>query len=204
MFEINKLDVFEDIFGGLEDWCILFNNFAVVFFLYIKFIFAFMLICVGVLTILKLRGLHQVGKRKLGDEDLEGKNFRKRSRLFLGSFYVTMGIGIIFNFIIYFLIFCLDWLPDRFIFDFISFSDKIDPKSINRIKDIENSKYPHEKTIYYCVAMVSFVAILDVLFSIAYITNSSGNNHRKTITQLVGGIILGMLVGWTTCLPLFL
>jgi len=55
MVEINKLDIFEEVFGGLEDWCVSFNFFASIFFLYIKYIFAFMLICVGVLTVLKLR-----------------------------------------------------------------------------------------------------------------------------------------------------
>ncbi len=90
-----------------------------------------------------------------------------------------MGLGIIFNFAIYFLIFCLDWLPDRFILGFINFSGRIDPNYINRIEDIEKAKYPHEKTIYYCISIASFGAILDVVLSIAYIINNSGKNHRK-------------------------
>ena len=99
---------------------------------------------------------------------------------------------------------CLDPLPDRLVFNFINFNGDIDPYYMNRIQDINAAKYPHEKTIYYFVAIASFGAILDVVLSIAYIINSGGQNHRKIISQLMGGIILGMLAGWTTCLPLFL
>ena len=214
-FEYSKTDVFGDVLSGLEAWCTAFNNFAVGLFLYIKYIFAFMLICIGILTIYNLRGVYRTkdtkvkstsdfSQNKYSLEHSEEKSLIQHRNLVLGSFYITMGLGIIFNFAIYFLIFCLDWLPDKFIFGFINFSGKIDPNYINRIEDIEKAKYAHEKTIYYCVAIASFGAILDVVLSIAYIINNSGTNHRKTITQLIGGIILGMLVGWTTCLPLFL
>ena len=86
----------------------------------------------------------------------------------------------------------------------LNFSGNIDPKAINRIEDLNAAEQPHEKTIYYCVAVASFGAILDVVISLAYIVNSGGKNHRKLISQLMGGVILGMLAGWTTCLPLFL
>jgi len=184
-------------------------------FLYLKYIFAFVLICVGIFTIFDLRDMHRKtiikwswttksSQEKDNLKDSEEIHTYKKIRLVLGSFYITMGLGIIFNFAVYFLIFCLDWLPDRFIFDFINFSGRIDPNYINRIEDVEKAQYTHEKTIYYCIAIASFGAILDVVLSIAYIINNSGTNHRDTITLLIGGIILGMLVGWTTCLPLFL
>ena len=214
-FDYSKLDVFGDVLSGLEDWCIAFNNFAVTLFLYLKYIFAFTLISLGIFTIFDLRDMHKKrvikwsyttnsSQKKDETKDLEEIRPNKRIRFVLGSFYITMGLGIIFNFAVYFLIFCLDWLPDRFIFDFINFSGRIDPNYINRIEDVEKAKYPHEKTIYYCVAIASFGAILDVVLSIAYILNKSEVNHRKTTCQLIGGIIIGMLVGWTTCLPLFL
>ncbi len=114
-----------------------------------------------------------------------------------------MGFGIIFNFFIYFLIIILDPLPDRLLFEFINFSVKIDPQDLNRIKDINRAKYPHEKTIYYIVAMASYVALLDIFICI-YSIIINNNINKKTFEILFGGIILGILAGWTTCLPLLL
>ena len=51
----NPLD---DILGGLEAWCEAFNEFAELFFGYLKYIFAFMLIIIGISTLLKLRGYY--------------------------------------------------------------------------------------------------------------------------------------------------
>ena len=54
--------------------------------------------------------------------------------------------------------------------------ERIYSKAINRIEDINKVKYPHEKTIYYGIAMVSFVAILDVILCIYTIVNNNGVN----------------------------
>ncbi|MFX1392647.1 MAG: hypothetical protein ACFFAH_03650 [Promethearchaeota archaeon] len=194
----------DNILTGLEKWCEAFNRFAVAFFWYMKYIFAFILFAIGIFTLMKLRGIYIIERTKLAKKDIKGDNLLKNPRLILGISYITMALGFIFNFLIYFLIFCLDTLPDRFIFDFITFSGTIDPKSIDSIEDLNRAEYPHEKTIYFCVAIVSFIAILDLVISVAYIVNSSGKNHRKTLTQMMGGVILGILAGWTTCLPLFL
>jgi len=93
-----------------------------------------MLICIGVLTIYNLRGAHRAKEKKVSDfsqdkhflEHSEEKSLPMNRNTILGSFYITMGLGIIFNFAIYFLIYCLDWLLDRYIFDFINFSGKIE------------------------------------------------------------------------------
>ena len=200
--QIKSSDITKEVLGGLENWCRTFNKFAVAFFLYMKFIFFFILLSIGILTLLRLRGIYKVERTKLADADNE--NMLKRPRLILGTFYIAMAFGILFNYFTFFLIIVLEPLPDRFIFDFINFSGRIDPKAMNRIEDLNAAKYPHEKTIYYCVAMASLGAILDVVISIWYIIDSSNTNHRKTFTLLMSGVILGMLAGWTTCLPLFL
>ena len=114
-----------------------------------------------------------------------------------------MGFGIIFNFFIYFLIIILDPLPDRLLFEFINFSFSIDPKALNRFQDINKAKYPHEKTIYYILAMMSYVALLDI-FICVYLIIINNNINKKTFEMLFVGITFGILAGWTTCLPLLL
>ena len=201
--QTNPSNVSDRFFGGLESWCIVFNNFAVVFFFYMKFIFVFILFMIGILTLAKFRGIYRSERLKGGEDTKDNKSGLHRPRLFLGAFYICMAFGILFNYLIYFLIFCLDPLPDRLLFDFVNFSRNIDPKAINRIEDINKAKYPHEKTIYYGVAMASFLAILDVILSIYTIVNNNGIN-KQTFTTLIGGVIMGILFGWTTCLPLLL
>ncbi len=201
MFRQDKpKDGFAGALSALENWCVVFNNFAIVFFWYMKFIFSFIFLAIGTLTLLKLRGIYKF--ERTTKEAVENK--LKRARFTLGIFYLTAGLGILLNYLTYFLIWILDPLPDRFIFDFINFSGYIDPKYLNRIEDIEASKYPHEKTIYYCVAIASLGAILDVVISIAFIVNNDQSNHRRTFAVLIGGVTLGILTGWTTCLPFFL
>ena len=97
----------------------------------------------------------------------------------------------------------LDPLPDRFIFSFINFHDDIDPLVMNRIMDINSAIYPHEQTIYYCVSLASFGAIIDIIISIWYLVNTVPFNPKFFFTLLIGGITTGMLAGFTTCLPFF-
>ena len=60
-FPSNNLgDPLDDLISGLEEWCIAFNEFAVQFFGYLKNIFVFILLAIGISTLLKLRG-HYTG-----------------------------------------------------------------------------------------------------------------------------------------------
>lgn len=110
----------------------------------------------------------------------------------------------LFNWFTLFLMFILDPLPDRLIFNFINFAGIIDPFTMNRIMDISASIYPHEQTIYYCVAFGSFVAIIDLVIAIWYLVNRVPFNPKMAITLLIGGVTAGILLGFTTCFPFFL
>lgn len=196
-------NIMNDILSGLENWCIEFNKFILISFIFLKYIFVFMLLSVGILTLLRLRGVYMQTRLK----SVEKENDQlKKPRLILGVVYIFLGIGVLFNFLTYFLIFCLDPLPDRLIFNFINFSGYINSKDMNRIEDINAAKYPHEKTIYYCVALGSFFAISDLVLSLWYLINNNRfiNNPRATMEYLVAGVIGGILCGFTTCLPFFL
>ena len=197
-------NIMEDVFSGLEQWCSTFNEFFNIYFIYLKYILVAMLILIGMMTLLRLRGVYFIERTKLEKNTAKDELPLRRLRIWLGCFYIAFAVGIIFNFAIYLLIVILDPLPDRYIFLFLDFSGNLDPESLNRIQDLQAAKYPHEQTIYYCVALASFGAILDFIFSFHYIINNAKANHRTTFALLMSGLTIGILAGFTTCLPLFL
>ncbi|MFX1303305.1 MAG: hypothetical protein ACFE9X_08105 [Promethearchaeota archaeon] len=195
-------DILNDIIRGLENWCIAFNNFFLIFCKYMKYIFVFIILSVGILTLLRLRGVYRQSR-------LVGKNNEEdpfiKPRLILGCSYIVLAFGILFNYVTYFLIWILDPLPDRLIFNFISFSE-IDPFYLNGIMDISVSQFPYEKTIYYFFSFGSLISILDILLSLWYLINNNRLiiNPRKTLAFLISGVGGGILFGFNTCLPFFL
>ncbi|GAH96924.1 unnamed protein product, partial [marine sediment metagenome] len=58
--------------------------------------------------------------------------------------------------------------------------------------------------IYYGVAIVSFIALLTITISLWQIINKERTVTKKSIVSLFTGIIMGLLTGFTTSLPLFL
>jgi hypothetical protein len=195
-------DVFEDIIAGLENFCIVFNNFFLILCQYLKYIFVFIILTIGILTLLRLRGVYRQS-RLIGKDNQEDQFIKPK--LILGCSYIVLAFGILFNYLTYFLIWILDPLPDRLIYNFISFSG-IDPYYLNRIADINASQFPHEITIYYCFSFGSLMALLTVLISIWYLVNNNRliNNPRNVFTWLISGVIQGILFGFNTCLPFFL
>ncbi|MFW9823770.1 MAG: hypothetical protein ACFFE4_12580 [Candidatus Thorarchaeota archaeon] len=203
-FYIFLNDPFEDLLNGMEAWCIAFNQFAEIFFGYMKYIIVFILLAIGISTLLKLRG-HYIQERIINEDlKIDDVNRYKKPRLIIGTVYVILAFGILFNYITIFLIWILDPLPDRLIFNFINFAGIIDPFSMNRIMDISTSIYPHEQTIYYCVAMGSFIAIVDIIIAIWYLVNRVPFNPKMAFSLLIGGVTAGILLGFTTSLPFFL
>jgi len=205
--QINKTilsvdDVFKDVIEGLENWCIAFNNFFLIFCKYLKYIFVLIILLIGILTLLRLRGVYR--QSRLVGTDKKEDTFTK-IRLILGSLYIFLAFGILFNYLTYFLIWILEPLPDRLIYNFLDFSD-INPFNMNGIKDISMSQYPHEKTIYYCFAFGSLTSVLAILLSLWYLINNNRviTNPRATMAYLFTGVTGGILFGFTTCLPFFL
>jgi hypothetical protein len=195
-------DVFQDIIEGLENFCITFNSFFLILCQYLKYIFVFIILTIGILTLLRLRGVYR--QTRLFGKDNQEDQFIK-PRLILGCSYIVLAFGILFNYITYFLIWILDPLPDRLIYNFISFSG-IDPYYLNGIMDISTSQFPHEKTIYYCFSFGSLMGLLTLLISLWYLINNNRliNNPRKTFGWLMSGVMECILFGFNTCLPFFL
>lgn len=195
-------DILKDIIGGLENWCIAFNNFFLIFCKYLKYIFVFIILFIGILTLLRLRGVYR--QSRLTSSENKEDLFMK-PRLILGCSYIVLAFGILFNYLTYFFIWLLDPLPDRLIYNFISFNG-IDPFYLNRIMDISLSLYPHEKTIYFSFSFFSLISVLDILLSLWYLINNNRliTNPSKALGILISGVIGAIVFGFNTFLPFFL
>ena len=192
----------DSLLDPLEKICSEFNSFALIFFQYFKYIFVIVLIGCGVLTLLKLRGYYFKSRSFSAKGDSNKKDLLIKPRLIVGTVYIFIGFGILFNYLIYFFIWFLDPLPDRFIFNFISLID-IEPFNLNRITDIHSAIYPHEQSIYYIVAMLSFTNTIHVTVSIWYLLYKV-RNPRESIIWLLSMVPGGIIFGFTTYMPFML
>jgi len=201
--EISDLnDLIIDVVQLFENICIAFNQYAQVYFIIFKYIFVIVLIGCGILTLLKARGIYfksRVFSSAIEENKTDGIT---KLRLIVGTAYIVIASGILFNYLTYFLIWFLDPLPDRLIFSFISLID-IDPYAINRITDIHLTIYPHEKTIYYTIAIFSFENTVHLTLSIWYFFFDV-KNPRKTVINLFIAIPGCIMFGFTTFMPFML
>jgi len=202
---IDLNEIFREIFLGLENWCENFNQFSEIFFRFLKYIFVSLLFIVGILILLKLRGVYFNNRVKENEDKSNEKNeFLNKIRLIVGIIYIFIAFGVLGNFLVYFLILILDPIPDRLIFTFINFGGKIDPFFMNRISDINKSLYHHEKTLYYSVAFASIMAVSHLSISCWFlIIKNRPSNTRKNLIHLISSLGEGILFGFTTFLPFF-
>jgi len=189
---------------NFDDLFIEINSFIELLFGYLKYIFFGILLIIGILTLFSLRGKYFYERIRYSKEKKLSDNPMTKPRLILGTLYIVFAFGILLDWFTYFLLAVLDPLPDRLIFNIITLSGTVDPFALNNISDISKAVYPYEKTIYYGVAIVSFMALLTITISLWQIINKEGTKTKKSIVSLIGGIVMGLLTGFTTCLPLFL
>ncbi len=178
----------------VEQYCDIYNDFMLNLFFFLKFILGFVLIFIGLLTLLKLRGIYL--QQKLKQEEKENDQLII-VRITLGIVYIFLGVGILSNFLIYLLIWTLDPLPDPFVFKIISTITDL------KLEDLDNK---YEKTLLYSISLGSFIFLLELILSIYYFTNSNRliHNPHSALLGIVGGLIGCLVFGFTTCFPLFL
>jgi len=185
----------DDIFGIL-------NNGLLFFFFCLKYIFVFILLFVGILTLNKLRGIYLVERLKKIDES---ENQLKKPRLIVGTIYIFLAIGIAFNFLIYLLIWISTFLPPPLIFQLFDVIE-LDFYDVDRIKDPNKNKYEFERFIYLIFALASFEAFLHLLLTIWYLINNNRNisNPRKVIRNLIYSLSMSIVFGFLIFAPFFL
>lgn len=198
-----------EILTLLEDYIIVCNQFFSTFFGYLKYILSIILILLGIFTLLRYRGIYRTQKKmELGEkrEKIPIKEKLGKAYVIVGMAYIFLGFGIIFNFLTYILFWCLDPLPDQYIIYIVDFLDIFESEDIIRVFDLVKTKNPFEEFIFYIIALFSLLAFMQVAISIWFITRDGTplGNPMVTYLSLIAGIIEGILVGFTTCLPLFL
>ena len=169
------------------------EDFVLLIFVYLKYILFIILISIGSLTFLKLRGIY-LQQRAKGVKSEEDQ--LKDVRLILGTIYIFLAFGILFNHLIYFFIWILEPLPDGLIF--IIFDTFSEFSGFN-MDNINRSLHP-------LWGLCSFIAILQLFFSLYFIIN---NNRVITVPKvqifnLISSIAEIILFGFTTCLPYLL
>ena len=204
LFRVNFLSIINQFLPNFDGLFIEINSFIELVFGYMKYVFFGILLIIGILTLLSLRGKYFFERIRYSEEKKLADNPMTKPRLILGSLYIVFAFGILLDWFTYFLLAVLDPLPDRLVFNFISLSGIIDPFATNNISDISKTVYPYEKTIYYGVAIVSFMALLTITISLWQIINKEGTKTKKSMISLITGIVTGLIAGFTTCLPLFL
>lgn len=187
-----------------EDWLNHINNFCDLIFIYLKYIFFLILLLVGLLTLLKLRGRYYFERiiYKKGQEPPE--NPIAKPRIIIGTLYIIIAFGVLFNWFIYFLIIVLNPLPDRFLFNFLNFTDNFNFFGLNTISDLSVIENPLEKAIYYGMGVASFISLVNLTLGIWQMVIKGVKYAKSGLAMIIFGLIFGLFSGFTTCLPLFL
>jgi len=190
-----RINIDLDFFGFLNNLYNIFISFFPILFLILKFVMVFILLSLGILYLLSLKGIFL--KRKLlniKDVDNDFNNLR----LVLGITLIILAFGILFNYIIYF-----------FIWVFQSF-DGIVPVIINLIEGFiaENSDLNFDilnSVIKKLIALCSFVAIFQMVLALFYFVHNRIVlvDSKKATTLIITSVIQILLFGFE-CLPYLL
>ncbi|MFX1316271.1 MAG: hypothetical protein ACFE9T_10435 [Promethearchaeota archaeon] len=175
----------------------IFNSFLQSIFIYLKYILIFTLLIIGTLTLLRLRGIY-LQQRTKGIKDEEEK--LKNVRLIWGITFLFLAFGILFNHLIYFLIWISNLFPEGFIFILFELLKTIIPlESGSNIEFLRSFTHP-------LIALFSFIGFLHLILSIYYLINSNRavGNPRRQVLNLVAATVEIIFFGFTTFLPYFI
>jgi len=218
MHFLHRFKYIEDIWNiinNLNPLIEAFNNFMLIFFQFLKYILVFILLMIGILTLLKLRGIYFTSRIRSSEQNEIKKTQLDKPRLVLGSIYIILGCGILFNYLTYFLMWILDPLPDRFIFVFINLFDIIlsnfgnfykNQIDLSRLTNINLAISPIERTFYLSVAYYSYFSVIHFILTLWYLIDKSRPlvNPRKAIKNLRVSLINCLICGFTTFMPFIL
>lgn len=184
--------IFQDLLVGIEKFCYVLFQYI---FKFMKFVFVFIIFFIGILTLLRLRGVYlQQRSRSIKKEEDQ----LRKVRLILGTLYIFLGFGILFNYLIYFFIWIFNPLPDGLIFVIID-ALKSHYQEYSLFEVSINILYPF-------LALVSFLVILYLFLSIYYLINNNRvtSNPAGVVRLLVKAVLMIIFFGFTTSFPYFL
>ncbi len=196
MLNFMNNDLIEDLLSGiiLSDLEMLYFGFFQAIFQFMKYTFVFIIIFIGLLTLTRLRGIYlqQRGKGIMKEEDQLGK-----VRLILGTLYLSFGFGILFNYLIYFLIWILSPLPNGLIYSLIEIGSRYIPETFLFLRD-RLLIYMHP-----IIAFASFLGIIYFFLSLYYLINNNRviSNPHGIIRLLIKSVVMIIFLGFSTSFP---
>lgn len=215
LYHIGNIENYSEFFSNLYFFLEAFNSFLLIFFKFLKYILVFILLMIGILTLLKLRGFYFTSRARSSEQDGIKKNELDKPRLVLGCVYIILGCGVLFNYLIYFLMWILDPLPDRFLFILLNLINiplsEVDlfPKNqidLRRLTNINLAIAPFEKSFYLLVAYCSYYGVIHLILTIWYLIDKSRPliNPRKAMHNLWFSLGTCLIFGFTTFMPFIL
>ena len=155
-----------------------------------KYFFSITLLLLGFITLIYSIKIYQKNDRHLREDLFE------KHKVLLGFIYMIMGFGILFNFLLYPILW---FLPEGFISLLInSFFQYYNPEN-TYLDTIWNIM---QKNIF---PILSFMALMNLTFSFYYYINKNLNyNPRRNTYWLISSIATGMLVGFSDSIPYLL
>lgn len=173
-----------------------FNSFMSVLFFILKYLFAVVLILLGTISVLRSRGMR--------NPQMKRSFFFLNSRFIVGMVYFILGIGFIFDFMIYPLILLFRSIPDMLIIPLLRSLAFIPQDFINVFFLNNNLETPLEIFVQYIMGIVSFLIFLSIILNIWFLNNNRDYNLSKQVFGLIIGFIAGFLFSFSRFLPLFL
>ena len=157
-------------------------------FYFLKFTLVGILFSIGILVLFRLRGVY-LQQRIKGDGSDNNKAMRK-VRLILGFSYIITGFGILFNYLIYILL----WFFRNF--------NGILLSSLDSLNAVISEEFHINFTLFIelihpIIALLSFTAILQYIMALFYLINNNRviSNPQKAITLLIVSTIEILLFG---------
>ena len=147
-------------------------------FIFLKFTLVIILFSIGILVLFRLRGVYL--QQRIKGELSNNNNALRKVRLFLGFTYILTGIGILFNYLTYFLI----WVFRNF--------NGILLTILNSLNNVISEEYHTNITLFIelfhpIIAILSFAAILQYIMALFYLINNNRviSNPKKAITLMI-------------------
>ena len=178
----------------LNDIFTIVQNFTVIFFLSMKYIFSSILLILGAYTLISLKFLDEKFRDSKEKVNLD---YLKKKKVIIGIVYLSLGMGFLFNFFAIFLYFILprDGLLSAIIFHLINNGDLLQASSVVMVSDFFTMLF----------AFLSFIALLSLFLSIWILLHDRQlNNSKSIVSWMISSLILGILFGFSYCLPFLL
>jgi len=201
LFLIQAIDIRSVLINFLDQVVETVNIFFFIYLSYSKYILVIIMLFIGILTLLKLRGVYFHQRLKTTEELSKESNQIKKIRLILGCVYIIIASGILFNYLTYFLMWILEPLPDGFIFYLIDLINFNFEAVIGR--SIIISEY---SITYNFIAFWSYNGVLHLILTLWNFIDKSRPlvNPRKALKNLVLSLAICLFCGFTTFMPYFL